>query len=70
MKVQDALQNINTVVSNTAMKLNEHQALQQSIQLIAQRCERADELEKRFKRELKHGNKIPVKRNKQGKGGS
>lgn len=46
MTVQEALQNIDIVVSNVQMKRGEHAALQQSISLIAQRCKRADELEK------------------------
>ena len=46
MTVQEALQNIDIVVSNVPMKRAEHQALQQSVSLIAQRCKRADELEK------------------------
>lgn len=46
MTVQEALQNIDIVVSNVPMKRAEHQALQQSVSLIAQRCQRADELEK------------------------
>ena len=46
MTIQEALQNIDIVVSNVQMKRGEHAALQQSISLIAQRCQRADELEK------------------------
>lgn len=46
MTVQEALQNIYIVVSNIQLKYSEHQALQQSVGLIAQRCQRADELEK------------------------
>lgn len=46
MTVQQALQNIDIVVSNVPMKRGEHQALQQSVSLIAQRCQLADELEK------------------------
>ncbi len=46
MTTQEALQNIDIVVSNVPMKRAEHQALQQSVSLIAQRCQRADELEK------------------------
>lgn len=46
MKIQEALQNIDIVVSNVQMKRGEHAALQESISLIAQRCKRADELEK------------------------
>jgi len=43
MTIQEALQNIDIVVSNVQMKRGEHAALQQSISLIAQRCQRADE---------------------------
>ena len=46
MIVQEALQNIDIVVSNVQMKRAEHAALQESISLIAKRCQRADELEK------------------------
>ena len=46
MTIQEALQNIDIVVSNVQMKRSEHAALQQSISLIAERCKRADELEK------------------------
>ena len=56
MTVQEALQNIDIVVSNVQMKRQEHAALQQSITLIAQRCKRADELEqagKEVKKEVK-----------------
>lgn len=56
MTVQEALQNIDIVVSNVQMKRQEHAALQQSITLIAQRCKRADELEqagKEAKKEVK-----------------
>lgn len=49
MTVQEALQNIDIVVSNVQMKRGEHQALQQSIGLIAERCKRADELEAKEK---------------------
>ena len=46
MTVQEALQNIDIIVSNVQMKRGEHAALQESISLIVQRCKRADELEK------------------------
>ena len=46
MTVQEALQNIDIVVSNVQMKRGEHAALQQSISLIAERCRVADMLEK------------------------
>ena len=49
MTIQEALRNIDIVVSNVPMKRAEHQALQQSISLIQQRCKRADELEKEKK---------------------
>ena len=40
MTVQEALQNIDIVVSNVQMKRAEHAALQQSIDLIARQCKR------------------------------
>ena len=46
LTVQEALQNIDIVVSNAHMDRKEHQALQQSVMLVAQRCELADRLEK------------------------
>lgn len=46
LTIQEALQNIDVVVSNVTMKRAEHQALQQSITLVAQRCQLADKLEK------------------------
>ena len=46
MKVQEAIQNICVVVSNARMTQQEHDTLKQSITLIAQRCQRADELER------------------------
>ena len=46
MTVQEAITNINVVVSNVAMKRDEHKALIDSIELVAQRCEVADKLEK------------------------
>ena len=45
MTVQEALQNIDLIVSNVQMKRAEHQTLQQSIGLVAQRCQLADKLE-------------------------
>ena len=58
LTVQEALQNIDIVVSNAHMDRKEHQALQQSIVLVTQRCELADKLEK----EQKDGtaNKQPI----------
>lgn len=49
MTIQDALQNIRVVVSEARMKFDEHVALQQSINLVEQRCKLADELEKEKK---------------------
>lgn len=46
MTVQEALQNIGVVVSNARMTGPEHDALKESILLIAKRCQRTDELEK------------------------
>ena len=49
MTIQEALKNIDIVVSNVRMNRQEHQALQESITVVAQRCQRADELEKQIK---------------------
>jgi len=46
MTVNEALQNIDIVVAATKMNRQEHDALRQSVVLVAQRCKRADELEK------------------------
>ena len=46
MTIQEALQNVNIVVENARMTGPERDALRQSIRLIIQRCQRADELEK------------------------
>lgn len=46
LTIQEALQNIDIVVSNTKMTSPEHDALKESILLVAQRCKQADELEK------------------------
>lgn len=45
MTVQEALQNIVNVVSNAKMTGPEHDALRQSIGLVAQRCKLAGESE-------------------------
>ncbi len=46
---QEALQNITIVISNARMTSSEHDALKQNIAFVAQRCKRADELEKQIK---------------------
>lgn len=46
MTIQEALQNIDVVVANTKMNRQEHMALQQSVNMVAKRCELADQLEK------------------------
>ena len=46
MTVEEALQNIDIVVAATKMNRQEHDALRQSVVLVAQRCKLADELEK------------------------
>jgi len=51
MTIQEALQNVDIVVSNVQMKRAEHVALQESISLIAKRCQQADELEKEVKKD-------------------
>ncbi len=48
MIVQEALNNITIVVSNTRMTGPEHDALKQNIVFITQRCKLADELEKKI----------------------
>lgn len=49
MTIQEALQNIDIVVSNARMNRQEHAALQESIAIVAQRCQLVDELEKNIK---------------------
>ena len=51
MTVNEALQNIDIVVAATKMNRQEHDTLRQSVTLVAQRCKRADELEKEKKDE-------------------
>jgi len=46
MTVNEALKNIDIIVANARMNRQEHDALRQSVILVAQRCKRADELEK------------------------
>lgn len=46
MTVEEALQNIDIIVAGTKMNRQEHDALRQSVMLVARRCKRADELEK------------------------
>ncbi len=53
MTVQEALKNIDIVVSSVPMKRGEHVALQQSVELVTQRCQLADELEKESKKKGK-----------------
>lgn len=60
-RIQDAVKNIAVVVANTRMTQQEHKQLEQDIVLVVQRCERADELEKRFKKELEAINKSKKK---------
>ncbi len=57
MTVQEALKNIDVVVSSVPMKRGEHIALQQSVELVTQRCQRADELEKESKPKKEKGKK-------------
>lgn len=45
MTIQEALQNIDIVIANTKMNRQEHMALQQSVNIVAKRCELADQLE-------------------------
>jgi len=46
LTVDEALKNIDIIVANARMNRQEHDALRQSVILVAQRCKRADELEK------------------------
>lgn len=62
MTIQEALQNIDIVVSNVQMKRQEHAALQDSVALVAGRCEVADKLEAAAK-----GAKVPEKSKKKEK---
>ena len=57
MTIQEALKNIDVVVSSVPMKRGEHIALQQSVELVTQRCQRADELEKESKPKKEKGKK-------------
>ena len=58
LTVNEAMKNIIVVVRSSKMNGDEHDALRDSIQLIAQRCELADELEKE-KNEADAAKKIP-----------
>ena len=49
MTIQEAIQNIDNVVSNVQMKRGDHIALQESIALVTQQCQLADELAKEKK---------------------
>ncbi len=49
MTVQEALQNIDVVVSNARMTREEHDALRESLGIVTQRCKRADALEQKEK---------------------
>lgn len=60
MTIDKALQNIDIVVAATKMNRQEHDALRQSVILIAQQCKKADELEKEIKR-IKEGVPRPPK---------
>lgn len=52
-KLQIAIQNVTNIIVNTPLKAQEHAQLQNDLALIRQRCVRADELEKKFAKELK-----------------
>ncbi|GAG61235.1 unnamed protein product [marine sediment metagenome] len=64
MTVQEALQNIDIVVSNVPMKRIEHWQLQQDLKFITQRCERADELEKQIKEETELDKEVEKEKDK------
>lgn len=63
MTVNEALQNIDIIVAATKMNRQEHDALRQSVMLVANRCKRADELEKEIKC-MKEGVPRPEKEDK------
>jgi hypothetical protein len=46
LTVDEALKNIDIIVANARMNRQEHDALRQSVMLVANRCKRADDLEK------------------------
>jgi len=49
LTTQQALQNIDIIVSNSRLTRQEHAALIESVNLIRIKCNRADELEKHIK---------------------
>lgn len=57
--IQEAVRNIATVISGTRMTDPEHTELKQNIQLVVQRCQLADKLEKENseKETVKNGKK-------------
>lgn len=46
MTIKDAIQNIDMVVSSTKMSRQEHEALMQSIKLVADTCNEVEDLRK------------------------
>jgi hypothetical protein len=46
MKIEEAMLNLDTVVANSRMTRGEHNALIESLKLVKERCDKADELEK------------------------
>ena len=67
LTVPEALKNIDIVVASVGMKREEHDALRLSIAVVAQRCARADELEKEAKKQPKKEVKKPKKSGKKEK---
>jgi hypothetical protein len=63
MTIDEALQNIDIVVAAVKMNRQEHDALRQSVALVANRCKRVDDLEKEIKR-MKEGVPRPEKKEK------
>ena len=63
LTVNEALQNIDIIVAATKMNRQEHDALRQSVILVANRCKRADELEKEIEK-IKESAPKPEKENK------
>jgi hypothetical protein len=46
MKIEEALLNVTTVVSNARLTMAENDVMRESLVMIKTRCERADELKK------------------------
>lgn len=49
MKIQEAIANIDSVISNANLNRQQHQVLIESMRLIVEQCKLADELEPKSK---------------------